>query len=229
VTQLDHVLGLDLGQAQDFSALALLERRWVQHEESRRWEIHFALRYLHRWPLKTSYPRIVADVCDLVQRPPLRNPLLAVDQTGVGRAVLDILRQARPQARVRPILITAGHEVTQDEEGSWHVPKKELASSLQAVLQQRRLRIANVPEREILVQELMNFRVKVTVHANEQFEAWRENQNDDTVLAVAMACWLGQHCQPGRIVAGGQQYASSAPGVQAEKKYHPYGPLGGHR
>jgi hypothetical protein len=134
--QLDHVLGLDLGQAQDFSALALLERRWVQHEESRRWEIHFALRYLHRWPLKTSYPRIVADVCDLVQRPPLRNPLLAVDQTGVGRAVLDILRQAGPQARVRPILITAGHEVTQDEEGvgtsprrSWPPPSRPSCSS----------------------------------------------------------------------------------------------------
>jgi hypothetical protein len=44
-----------------------------------------------------------------------------------------------------------------------------------------------------------------------------------------MACWLGQECQPGRIVAGGQQYASSAPGVQAEKRYHPYGPLGGKR
>jgi len=68
----------------------------------------------------------------------------------------------------------------------------------------------------------------VALNANEQYEAWREGDHDDLVLAVAMACWLGQQCQPGRIVAGGQQYVSSAPGVQAEKRYNPYGSLGGH-
>jgi len=44
----------------------------------------------------------------------------------------------------------------------------------------------------VLVKELENFRVKITVNANETFESWRERDHDDLVLAVAMATWLGE-------------------------------------
>jgi hypothetical protein len=42
------------------------------------------------------------------------------------------------------------------------------------------------------VQELLAFRVKVTASANETFEAWRERDHDDLVLAVATAAWVGE-------------------------------------
>ena len=45
-----HV-GLDLGQSQHYSALVVLEPTDVS-----------LVRYLHRWPLGTSYPVIVSDV-----------------------------------------------------------------------------------------------------------------------------------------------------------------------
>jgi hypothetical protein len=44
----------------------------------------------------------------------------------------------------------------------------------------------------VLVTELRAFKVKITAAANETFESWRERDHDDLVLAVALACWLGQ-------------------------------------
>lgn len=192
----DHVLGLDLGQAQDYSALTALERRWVSppgkpDEE----EMHLTVKLLKRWELKTSYTQIVEDVRARLKKPPLDNPLLAVDQTGVGAAVVDMFKSAELPAILRPVLITGGHE-TSCVDGIWHVPKKELVSSLQVMLQSQRLKIADVKDRDILVRELENFRIKVSVAGNESYEAHRERDHDDMVLAVAMATWLAEQCKP---------------------------------
>jgi len=45
----------------------------------------------------------------------------------------------------------------------------------------------------LLVQELENFRAKVTTAKNEGLESWREGRHDDLILAVAVAAWLGEH------------------------------------
>jgi hypothetical protein len=190
----DHFLGLDLGQASDYTALAVLERRWVREGEADASSLvaHHALRHLQRWPLGTPYTTIVSEVTQLVQKPPLSYPNLAIDQTGVGRAVVNMFAEAQPAAVLRPVLITAGHQITRGDDGAIHVPKKELASVLQALLQTRRLKIANLPEREVLVKELLAFRVKITLSANETFEAWRERDHDDLVLSVAMGAWMAE-------------------------------------
>jgi hypothetical protein len=48
-------------------------------------------------------------------------------------------------------------------------------------------------EAKTLTKELQTFRVKVSLaKANESFEAWRERDHDDLVLAVAMAVWLAE-------------------------------------
>ncbi len=46
-----------------------------------------------------------------------------------------------------------------------------------------------MPAVSTLVEELANFRVKITLAANEVFRAWREGEHDDLVLAVVLACW----------------------------------------
>jgi hypothetical protein len=183
----DHILGLDLGQQQDFTALAVLERTWRPDPETKRHQGHYAVRHLKRWPLGTPNTQIVADVGQLVRTPPLNNPLVAVDSTGVGQAVVEMFQPVRPFARLRPILITGGHETV-----GLHTPKKELVGTLQVLLQSRRLKIAPLPERGVLAKEFLAFRVKVTASAHETFEAWRERDHDDLVLAVALAAWLGE-------------------------------------
>src|SRR5262249_58332221 len=114
---------------------------------------------------------------------------LCVDATGVGRAVVDLFRQAKLPARLKPITITAGHSATFAEDG-WHAPKKDLVAIMQSLLQGWRLRIAGrLPEAETLKRELAAFRVKVTPAGNETFEAWRTRDHDDLVFAVALPLW----------------------------------------
>jgi hypothetical protein len=74
---------------------------------------------------------------------------------------------------------------------------------LQTVLQTQRLRIARaLPEAELLLKELQNFRVRVTAAANETFGEWREGQHDDLVLATALAAWAGERALSAEVKPG---------------------------
>jgi hypothetical protein len=73
------------------------------------------------------------------------------------------------------------------------VPKKELVGVLQVLLQSRRLQVArSLANAAVLVKELEAFRVKITTSAHETFEAWRERDHDDLLLAAGMAAWVGE-------------------------------------
>jgi hypothetical protein len=118
-----------------------------------------------------------------------------IDGTGVGRGVVDMFRTSRDQVcRIVPVLITAGNKAAQ-ENGYWHVPKKDLVSAVQILLQTGRLKIADVPERATLLAELQGFEVKITAAANATYGAWREGLHDDLVLALALAVWYAQRPQ----------------------------------
>jgi hypothetical protein len=187
--------GLDLGQAQDFTALAVLEQtRRPDPEKPGELVKHYAVRHLERFPLGTSYTAVCARLVTLYAAAPLAKTTLAVDQTGVGRPVIDMLSNSTIDASIRPITITGGHKATPDERGGYLVPKKELVSVLQVMLQARRIKVApTLPEAATLVRELTTFQVKITPAANEVFGAWREGQhNDDLVLAVAIAVWQAE-------------------------------------
>ena len=43
-----------------------------------------------------------------------------------------------------------------------------------------------------LVEELQKFKIKITLAGNDTYEAWRESDHDDLVIATAMACWYGE-------------------------------------
>jgi hypothetical protein len=154
----DYILGLDLGQTKDFTALAVLE---CQAPQTSTEKPEYALRHLHRFPLGTPYTEIVPAVATLVRSGPLAESPVVVDQTGVGRAVVDLMRQEI--GWVVPVTITGGHAVTMGEDRSFHVPKKELVTCLQVLMQSRRLRIARqLHEAAVLVRELQQFQVKIT-------------------------------------------------------------------
>ncbi len=206
----DFLVGLDLGQAQDFTALAVLERPPTDGPEG----AAYALRHLVRWPLGTPYTTLVPAVARIMAAAPLCGCDLVADQTGVGRALVDMLRQALP-SRVVPVTITGGHAVTVAADGSYHVPKKELVTGLQVLLQGRRLHIARgLSQARALARELANFQVRITAAAHETFGVWRHGQHDDLVLAVALACWWAERCPrwgPDACSAGGETYVANAP------------------
>lgn len=190
------IAGLDLGQSHDYTALAILERQQVQRQR-----LHgftdpppvYRVRHLQRFPLHTRYPAIVAELQTILAQPPLkrREVFLAVDRTGCGAAVCDMLFPVFPD--MTAITITGGEHGGRGPNG-FTVPKRDLAGILQVLLQSRRLQVAKeLPEAPQLVQELQTFKVKINIATgNESFEAWREKDRDDLVLAVAIAAWLGE-------------------------------------
>jgi hypothetical protein len=172
-------LGLDLGQAQDYSALVI-----VEHDGERSTVPH-----IQRWPLGTSYPRIVQDVAVLRATPALAGCALVVDATGVGRPVVEMFVAAG--CHPYGVMITGGSHATYDlDTGYWHVPKKELVSTVQVALQSSTLQIARaLPDAATLTEELLSFQARITTAANDQYGEWRAGKHDDLVLALALALW----------------------------------------
>jgi hypothetical protein len=190
-----YFVGLDLGQRQDFAALAVLERveskgEWDAWQLAYKKDVILRLRHLERVALGTPYPEIVQRVRDVVQLGGLYGQYeLAVDATGVGAPVVDLLHQARLGCRVRPVVVTGGLRETVD--GDWaHVPKRNLMVRLQMLFQEHRLRIARkLQYGEELLKEMSAMRVKVTSAGHETYGAWKEGSHDDMVFALALACW----------------------------------------
>jgi hypothetical protein len=196
-----YVCGLDLGRQVDPSALALLTWKAAARGGPRP---VYSVPTLQRWALGTPYRDIISAVARFLKSPPLCTawPVLVLDATGVGAAVAEMaLHQFRAQ-NVRggfvEVTITAGSAVSQDmtRPGAWRVAKKQLASTLQVLLGNRRLQVSDqLPEARTLRQELGNFSVKITEALNETYEAWRENDHDDLVLAVGLAAWCAEKAQ----------------------------------
>ncbi len=220
----DFIMGVDLGQAQDYTAVVVLEREARETGETRRehrpstriWtdgrltagratdyldvpvtKNYFTARHLERLPLGTPYPEQVRHIKSLYER--LRDTnqgvRLAVDATGVGRPVVDMLTQAR--LPVTAISITGGDTVTR-EGRDYRVPKRDLVGVVQVLLQTGRLKIdATLPEASILTAELQGFKYSITASGHDRYgndvSAWREAAHDDMVLATAVACWYGEH------------------------------------
>jgi hypothetical protein len=183
------VVGVDLGQAADYTAITILEER---DKDS------YDVRYLERLR-NTPYPAIVRRLDHLIRRLPER-PSMAVDATGVGRPVIDMIHDAHLPASVYPITLTGGDAMVIDGMER-RVPKRDVASTIAVLLQTGRLRISRrLKESDTLLRELLNFRVKISLSGHDSYEAWREQEHDDLVLAVGLAAWLFEKGRDGYVL-----------------------------
>jgi hypothetical protein len=212
-----RIVGVDLGQQRDYTAISVLERGYVPAGEKynakyrhKGREVYAArqpvrreyhVRHLERPELGTPYPKIAARVVELLKS--LGGaPVLVVDATGVGRPVVDMLRHRLIQdlegtdVMVTPcwVTLTGGSSVTRSTNGFLNVPKRDLVSAALVLMQNQQLKIADaLTLKDTLVKELLAFRVKINIStAHDSYEAWRESDHDDLVLSVAMACWCGE-------------------------------------
>lgn len=190
----DVLIGLDLGQAHDYSGLVVVERTTNETAP------HYLVRSIQRLPLGASYPAQVAHVKQVVasiadRRPKPRIALIA-DYTGCGRPVADMLQAADLSSSLELVSITGGDAVTRGASGEYRVPKRDLASSILVLLQAKRLEIAGeLPLSTELKRELTGFRVKISLTGHDSYgagEDWRSAPHDDLVLALALACWYGE-------------------------------------
>ena len=203
-----YYLGLDLGQLQDPTAIAIVERHETAFHEidsaTRDWrrELVFNLLHLERVKLGTPYTEIATYVHGILNREAVAgNITLVVDATGVGRPVVDLLKE-KGCAPMVPVTITAGGRQS-SKRGEFYVPKHDLVSAVSLELERGRLKIANgLKDTPILLKELMNFKRKITQPGNETYGAWRDGEHDDLVLACSLALWRARNFGPSRQQQG---------------------------
>lgn len=198
----NYYMGWDPALAPDWSAYDIL--RQVRYEPDQ--PPFYQVVALDRFPQGTPYPRqvdtmrmLMAGVTQYAIRERrqvllpgrVREPQLVMDSTGVGRAVVDMTREKglKPTA----LEITAGMDATQGQ-GCLRVPKRQLVSLGQVMLQTDRLQIAGkLRHARTLTDELLHFKVKIDpVTAHDSYGTWREGEHDDLVLAVLLALWWAE-------------------------------------
>ena len=197
------VIGVDIGQVRDFSALVVAELEGDR----------FVIRHVERVRLGTAYPQVadrirqvyegaVEQIAPEVGRHHLLPPgqalekakesvFIRVDMTGVGRGIFDLVRE-----RLGPVNLT-GVSLTSGEKCSVGVRAKEgtcsklyLVSRLQALIATGRIVLPETEEARALAQELLDFELRVTSDASLTFGAFRTGQHDDLVVALGLACLL---------------------------------------
>lgn len=201
----EYIIGVDLGQANDYTAVSVIEMH--TGGDGREAERSYQVRHLDRLPLGTPYPEqveAVSRVVGLVKEQHAKNsspgqsdrrpspPRLVVDQTGVGRPVVDMLRSAGHR-NLTAVSIHGG-DTTSREGYDWRVPKRELVATVQVLLQTDRLAVAaSLPHAQTLTKEMLAFKVSFSKTGHDSYgNDWRENDHDDMVLAVALAAWVGE-------------------------------------
>lgn len=194
--QTSRVVAVDLAQTHDFTAIAIID---ALKQEGYRPTHH--VRHLERLPRGTSYIDQVQRLKALVEASEASR--LVVDQTGVGRPVVDMLRQAglRPEA----VTITAGDNASKD--GWQHrVPKRHLVSCLQIALQAGRLKVApGLKEAQRWADELLAFQVEISASGHDTYgNDSSRSGHDDLVIATALGVWWAEVGRPrgGRVLVG---------------------------
>ncbi len=231
------VSGLDLGLAHDFTALVILEasgaRRMVTADQRDRETgmpittnrpiemmplVQAEVRWVERLNGKVRYSYtemrgIVKDrMVRLKKEETGKQSYLAIDKTGVGVGVAEIFADLWPIG----VTITGSGQAIRHGEQDYNVPKKDLVSCVQILLQNQVLKIADkIEHAEILRKELLAFRTKITAAGGQTFEAWREKDHDDMVLALAIAIWTAQQIISANAAAALAQYRNrrEPPGI----------------
>jgi hypothetical protein len=192
-------MGVDLGQAQDPSAVVVVETQltklcfydgYTGELRQRLVSREHRVRHAERLPLQMPYLEQAAYVGALLRSPelPAKDTELVLDMTGVGRPVYEIFEASRPVG----IVITGGTEAVRNGAWVYHVPKLLLVSRLQASLHAGELKFAaGLSEEAVFKQELSEFRMRHTDTGRLTFGA-REGRHDDLVLALCVALWRAQ-------------------------------------
>lgn len=226
----NFTVGLDLGQSRDFSALVVAERVHVIVPPSedippldaytygdRDVVDEYHVRFVQTWKLGTPYDVVVDDVAELMQTPAFRRrAVLCFDATGVGGAVSDLLSAAYRQGRLgdhwpKRFNLVAGFSSRALEKGGrsaggGSVHKGDLVARLVRLHETGRIVVPpGLPGAEDLVKQLRAFKLKQNARTgNVTYEAARESDHDDLVIALALAVWLRhRHDEPRYLTPAG--------------------------
>ena len=181
---MSYVVGISLGQFNQPSAIAIIDNTTGIYTMAR----------AERFPAGSNYPEIsdrIKSILDSVGK----NTPLVMDITGIGWEIVNYFIQAGLRPNV--IIITTGTEERRSM-GRLYIPKINLVGCVKMVLQTDRIKIPKkIKDSGLIVKELQNFRFEhVKTSQNNDDCSWREGDNDDYVLAIAVALWLMASSDP---------------------------------
>ncbi|MDX2266973.1 MAG: hypothetical protein NW208_02640 [Bryobacter sp.] len=178
----EYFLGLDLGRRQDFSALVVLERRLFARntryvDSLTKWEQSLIVRYARQFKLGTAYGEVAAETARIYRAVEQKGPAtLVFDQTGVGDAVEEMIREHLRGARTEGVIIT--QEI-----------KRDIYASLEMLLEKGELRIpTNCHSSNELKEELLTVEIR-RVGLGYKYGAFEKDTHDDLVMALGLAAW----------------------------------------
>jgi hypothetical protein len=205
------MLGLDLGQITDPSALAAVESQLIIDDVydpmtngiikvPRRTSLgHMVRKFyvvgLRPFEIGVPYPRVVDAVRERIRLIP--GVRLVADATGIGRPTIDAFAELRID--VAAITITGGAGWSNPSYGEYRVSKYELVSAMKMALETGNLEVSpGIKDRDMLKKELINFRVHKSKAQNEIYDT-REGDHDDLCIAVGLPVWFSwylDNCRP---------------------------------
>jgi phage FluMu gp28-like protein len=178
----EYFVGLDLGRKQDHSALVVVERslramntRYI--DAYTKWETFLTVRYAKQWKLGTAYGEVAKQVGVIFKKvEALGRGVLVFDQTGVGDAVFEMIREHLRGSNVEGVVIT-------------HDLKRNMYAALETNLEQEKLKIAeDCDSSRQLRQEMLTVEIR-RVGFGYKYGAFDKDAHDDLVMALALACW----------------------------------------
>lgn len=184
-------MGVDLGQSQNHSAIVVVEQRIESDGEvcpltfeplARR---VLVVKHVEQIVLETSYTAVLERIRLVSRTPEMARAKLtvAVDATGLGRVVWDLLQQDKPRGELLAVSITGG-QTGRDQDGLDCVPKTELMMGAQRAFELEGLCVApGIRHWAKLEAELVAMRRVPTVRGVQ----WESEEQDDLVMALALA------------------------------------------
>lgn len=201
----EYVLGVDLGQSIDPTALVLAERECFEtgeHEPVKgkiegatNWRRELAVRFRFRamatLPLGTVYQDAVAEIAARFKQTRQNGKIwLVFDETG-ARAAGDMIRAEIPDAV--GCTLTASESDQRGDNRRWSVSKANMVTALFAAIENREVTAAeNLADWDTFKAHLVDLRRKISNLGHMSFNA-REGAHDDYVTAAGLAFWYAKN------------------------------------
>lgn len=208
---MDVMIGADIGQRVDPTAIAVVELDWRGGTTIGRHD-HYVVRYFQRLPIGTSYPDVVDELVrirsailarpipepaevvgsigppgiDVLRPRPPSTPTVTLfcDATGVGQPVVDLLEAAGAS----PISCYFVHGERRTRTGrEVRLGKAWLVSRLQALAQTQRVHLPKTAEAEATRAELLDYEIRVSDDGHDTYGAFKVGRHDDLVTALGLA------------------------------------------
>jgi hypothetical protein len=201
---IDLHIGLDIGYKHDRSCACVIEVMLGPKSEQ-----IFVVRYLKRWKQGLLYPSLVKQVERLYNHlkasghgKPV-STYFAVDSTGVGEGVAQLIDNALPSESVFHYYITSGINQNIDSFGHHHIPKGQMISGIVGAISSGALRlprdISQTKDGEEMLKEMFEYEIKIADNGHDTYGSGQKFDDMVCSLGLSLACAVeyGSHTDDG--------------------------------